>query len=288
MTPGTGAERAARPGSEHAAGRVPVLMYHSIGPGSAGSFRRFVVDPGEFAAQMDYLDVEGYRPVTASAFTRYRLSGAPPPQRTVVLTFDDGFTDFVSAALPVLAAHRFPATLFVPTGYVGSTARFLRACGEGHRTVLSWPELRGLAAEGIEIASHSHTHPQLDRVPSAVIRDEVQRSRRLLEDNLGLPVAGFGYPFGYWNRTARAALAAAGFRYGCAVAELATVPGDDILTLPRLTVNAGIGVTGLAALLGDGTGTGGRQVAAAKRIAWRAMRRCLRRLGGDPREGWLE
>ena len=267
-----------------AAGAVPVLMYHSIGIRSTAQFRRFTVDPGEFAAQMEYLDAEGYRPVTAADLASHRLTGRPLPARPVALTFDDGFTDFTSAALPVLRAHRFPATLFVPTGFVGSTAGFLRDCGEEHRPVLSWPQLRDLAGEGVEIAAHSHTHPQLDRVPPAVARDEARRSKFLLEDNLGREAAGFAYPFGYWNRTAREAVAAAGFRYGCAVAELVTVPGDDIRTLPRITVNAGIGVAGLARLLRSGTGA--RRTAGAKRIVWRALRRGARSLGGDPRAGW--
>lgn len=267
-----------------AIGAVPVLMYHSIGTRSAPRFRRFTVDPAEFAAQMGYLDAQGYSPVTAADLAGHRLNGHPLPARPVVLTFDDGFTDFVSAALPVLRAHGFPATLFVPTGYVGSAAGFLRDCGEEHRRVLSWSQLRDLAASGVEVASHSHTHPQLDRVPPAVARDEARRSKCLLEDNLGREVAGFGYPFGYWNRAARTAVAAAGFRYGCAVAELVTVPGDDIRTLPRMTVNAGIGVAGLARLLRSGTGA--RRTAGAKRIAWQALRRGVSSLGGDPRAGW--
>lgn len=265
---------------------VPVLMYHSIGRGAGPPFRRFVVDPGEFAAQMDYLAEGGYRPVTAAGLVAHRLESRPLPERPVVLTFDDGFTDFVTAAMPVLRAHGFPATLFVPTGYAGSTARFLRGCGEEHRGVLSWADLRGLAAEGIEVASHSHTHPQLDRVPPTVIRDEVLRSRCLLEDNLSRPVGGFAYPFGYWNRAARSALATAGFRYGCAVAELAVGTRDDVFTLPRLTVNAGIGVAGLVRLLSGGPVLGGRGVAGGKRIVWRALRRGVPAIGGDPREGW--
>ena len=269
--------------TECVAGQVPVLMYHSIATAAAGRFSRFVVDPGEFAAQMDYLDAGGYRPVTAADLAGSRSGGTLPP-RPVVLTFDDAYTDFYSAALPVLREHDFRATIYVPTAYVGATARFISGVGEQSREVLSWRALRDIATEGVEVAAHSHTHPQLDRVRAAVISDEVRRSRRLLEDNLGLAVEGFAYPFGYWNAAARAAVAATGFRYACAVAELVTAPGDDVLTLPRLTVNAGIGVTGLARLLG-GRPPGGRQAAAVKRVAWRALRRAVPAVGGDPQEG---
>jgi peptidoglycan/xylan/chitin deacetylase (PgdA/CDA1 family) len=275
-------------GTERGAGEVPVLMYHSIAADAARKFRRFAVDPGEFAAQMDYLTAGGYCPVTAAdlaADLAGGRSGRPLPPRPVVLTFDDAYADFASAALPVLREHDFRATLYVPTAYVGTTARFNSSLGEGNRGVLSWQALRDIAAEGVEVAAHSHTHPQLDRVPAATIRDEVGRSRCLLEDNLGLTVEGFAYPFGYWNRAARAAVASAGFRYACAVAELVTAPGDDVLTLPRLTVNAGIGVAGLAGLLGARPTPSGRQAAAAKRVAWRALRRAARAAGGDPRDG---
>jgi len=268
----------------YASGEVPVLMYHSIATSATRRFRRFAVAPGEFAAQMEYLDAAGYRPVTAADLAGQR-SGRPLPPRPVVLTFDDGYADFYTAALPVLREHRFSATLYVPTAYVGATTRFNVSLGEENRTVLSWPALRDIAAEGVEVAAHSHTHPQLDRVPATVIHDEVRRSRGLLEDKLGLAVGGFAYPFGYWNRAARAAVAAAGYSYAFAVAELMTAPGDDMLTLPRLTVNAGIGVAGLARLLCARPTPTNRRAAAVKRVAWRAVRQMVPPVGRDPREG---
>ena len=260
---------------------VAVLMYHSIASDATRKFRRFVVHPGEFAAQMEYLAAEGYHPVTAAELA----SGRSLPPKPVVLTFDDAYTDFYSAALPVLRAHGFPATLYVPTAYVGGTTGFNVSVGEQNRAVLSWQALADVAAEGIEVAAHSHTHPQLDRVPPLVISDEVHRSRGLLEDKLGLAVDGFAYPFGYWNRAVRAAVAAAGYRYACAVDDLITAPGDDALTLPRLTINAGIGVSGLARLLRARPARSGRRLVAARRLAWRAVRIAVPPVGRDPQEG---
>jgi peptidoglycan/xylan/chitin deacetylase (PgdA/CDA1 family) len=266
-------------------GEVPVLMYHSIATGATRRFSRFAVDPGEFAAQMDHLGVGGYRAMTLADLIGSRTSGRPLPAGAVVLTFDDAYADFYSAALPILREHDFRATLFVPTAYVGAHARWNRSLGEENRRILSWRGLRDISAEGVEVAAHSHTHPQLDRLPPAVIRDEVCRSRRLMEDNLAVQVEGFAYPFGYWNRAARAAVARAGFRYACAVADLMAAPGDDVLTLPRLTVNAGIGVAGLARLLGARPTPRRRQAAAVKRVTWRSVRQGVPAVGGDPREG---
>jgi peptidoglycan/xylan/chitin deacetylase (PgdA/CDA1 family) len=276
--------RAAAQPPDRLAGEVPVLMYHSIAAGATRKFRRFAVDPAEFAAQMEYLAAAGYRTVTAAELAG-RWSCGPVPSRVVVLTFDDAYTDFYSAALPVLREHGFRATLYVPTGYVGGTTRFNVSVGEENREVLSWQALADIAAEGIEVAAHSHSHPQLDRVPAAIVSDEVRRCRSLLEDKLGIAVDGFAYPFGFWNGAARQAVAAAGYRYACAVAELMTAPGDDVLTLPRLTVNAGIGVAGLTRLLDVRPTPARRRAAAAKRVAWRAVRRLVPPVGRDPREG---
>jgi peptidoglycan/xylan/chitin deacetylase (PgdA/CDA1 family) len=264
---------------------VPVLMYHSIAADAARRFRRFAVDPGEFAAQMGYLDAEGYSPVTAAGVIASGSSGDPLPPRAVVITFDDAYTDFYSAALPVLRDHDFRATLFVATAYVGSAARWNRRVGEENRGILSWHALRDVAGEGVEVAAHSHTHPQLDRLSPSAISDEVTRSRCLTEDNLAVGVEGFAYPFGYCNHAARAAVAAAGFRYAYVVDDLVAGPGDDVLRLPRLTVSAGIGVAGLARLLRTRPTARARLRAAAKRTAWRAVRRAVPAVGGDPREG---
>jgi peptidoglycan/xylan/chitin deacetylase (PgdA/CDA1 family) len=266
------------------AGEVPVLMYHSIATDATRKFRRFAVDPAEFTAQMEFLAAAGYRTMTAAELAG-RESRAPVPSRAVVLTFDDAYTDFYSAALPVLREHDFRATLYVPTGYVGATTRFNVSVGEEDRPVLSWRALADIAAEGIEVAAHSHSHPQLDRVPAAVVSEEVRRCRSLLEDKLGIAVDGFAYPFGFWNRAARETVAAAGYRYACAVAELMTAPGDDVLTLPRLTVNAGIGVAGLTRLLDVRPTPARRRAAAAKRVAWQAARRLVPPVGRDPQEG---
>lgn len=260
---------------------MPILMYHSIADSAAPRFARFAVRPAHFAAQMDHLAAAGYQPITALDFARRRNAG-DLLARSVVLTFDDGFSDFEAVVMPILLAHRFPATLYVPTAYVGRTASWLRDCGEDQRPILSWRALRDVASTGIEVASHSHTHPQLDRIPPPVVRDEVLRSRELLEGNLGCPVQGFAYPFGYWRRHVRSAVDAAAYSYACAVGESVVAAGDDILALPRLTVTGGLGLDGFTRLLAGSPTRIARSSIDVKRWAWRAVRRHIGFVGGDP------
>jgi peptidoglycan/xylan/chitin deacetylase (PgdA/CDA1 family) len=260
---------------------VPVLMYHSISTSAAPRFARFVVRPAEFAAQMDQLAAAGYQPITAVDLARRNASGELPA-RPVVLTFDDAFTDFEAAAMPILQSRGFPATLYVPTAYPGRTAAWLRDCDEDQRPILSWRALRDIVSAGIEVGSHSHTHPQLDRMALPAVRDEVRRSRLMLEDNLGVPIEGFAYPFGYWNGNVRSSVFAAGYSYGCAVSELPVSAAADPLTLPRVTVVGGLEADGFARLLAGSSTPAGRLSSQLKRWAWRAMRRHIRPVGGDP------
>jgi peptidoglycan/xylan/chitin deacetylase (PgdA/CDA1 family) len=256
-------------------------MYHSIATTAAPRFARFVTRPADFAAQMAHLAAEGYQPITALDLARKRAIG-DSPARPVVLTFDDAFTDFETAVMPILQKHGFPATLYVPTAYAGRTASWLRDCNEDRRPVLSWRALSDVVSVGIEVASHSHTHPQLDRLAMPLVRDEVRRSRLILEDNLGVPIEGFAYPFGYWNGNVRSSVSAAGYSYACAVGELPVPATADPLTLPRVTVAGGVDVDGFARLLAGSSTPVARLSSELKRQAWRTVRRHIRSVGGDP------
>ncbi len=165
MSGGPAASPAASPAGPGDAGpaAVPILMYHQI---AAGQRSRLAVTPAAFAAQLADLDAGGFTPVSAAALAAALAGGGPPlPARPVVLTFDDGYADFHAAALPLLASYGFTATLFVTTGWLRPAAG--RAVSQPcPAPALSWSQLAEAAAAGLEIAGHSHSHPQLDRVPA--------------------------------------------------------------------------------------------------------------------------
>lgn len=245
-------------------------MYHSVAAASSPAFRRYTVGPEEFAAQVGTLSRLGYRTVTVAELVRLRRLGLVPP-RTVALTFDDGYADFHSAALPVLRSHGFTATVYIATGFTGATSAGLDDFDDGGRRMLSWSQLAELASEGVECAAHTVTHPELTSLPARRIADELRASRAELEDRLGLPVSTLAYPFGFHDRRVRAAAAAAGYAAACAVDDLAGDASDNPFALPRLTVTPGLGTTGFAELLDRGR-QGARSVAARRRV-WQAWRR---------------
>jgi peptidoglycan/xylan/chitin deacetylase (PgdA/CDA1 family) len=208
--------------------RVPVLMYHEIAD-VAATPSGLAVSPEVFASQLSYLHDAGVNTVTAGALSAILADGAGNlPERTVVLTFDDGYGDFYSNALPLLRKHGFTGTVFQTTDLVGKE-------GEAKR-MLNWQELAEAERSGIEIGAHTCTHPQLDQLGETQMREELYVSKSLLEDNLGLKVPGLAYPYGYSSAKVRRVARELGYEYAYAVDNAVATSGADKFTLPRLTV----------------------------------------------------
>jgi peptidoglycan/xylan/chitin deacetylase (PgdA/CDA1 family) len=221
---------------------VAVLMYHSVSAEVRGKFRPFSVEPLLFEEHMATLADHGCHVMSVAQLIAFRSQHDFLPERTVVLTFDDAFTDFHEAALPVLVRHGFDATLYVPTGYVGGTSTWLWKEGQTHKPVLSWAGLAEIAASGIEVGSHSHSHPHLDLVGAPMLRYEIVDSRTLLEDRLQQEVTTFAYPYGHHTRKVREAVRGAGYQAACAVSDLPSHFDDDRFTVKRMTVTHGMTV----------------------------------------------
>jgi peptidoglycan/xylan/chitin deacetylase (PgdA/CDA1 family) len=183
--------------------------------------------------------------------------------------------------MPALLRYGMTATLFVPTGYAGGHSGWMRAEGEGERAVLSWPELAEISRHGMEIGAHSHTHPELDALPAGRQAEEARRPKLLLEDRLGVPVTSFAYPFGRYNRSAREAVAAAGYTAACTMSSWAATPGDHPLELPRLAVFDHTDAVSLAARLSASRSQARRAVLRAKRVAQAPARRRSTRSGTE-------
>lgn len=215
--------------------RVPVLMYHEISEPEKATWGNLAVSPGAFRAQLACLREAGYRTLTAGALASLFAAGGEVPPKSVVLTFDDGFEDFHRHAVPALADHGFSATVFVTTGWVQDASPGSPATRPGR--MLGWQQVSEAAAAGMEVGAHSCLHPQLDQVPAARLREELYASKARLEDQLGGPVPGLAYPYGYSSAEVRKVARAAGYDYGYAVRNTMTSPGTDPFLLPRLTVH---------------------------------------------------
>ncbi len=215
---------------------IPVLLYHNVSDSPSQRMAPFTVSPALFASHLDALIEHGYECLTISQLVQDVFAGSRRfgDERIAVVTFDDGFTDFASTALPLLRSHSIPATLYVTTGWMngGTTIPTTRP----DDPFLSWDELVNLSHEHVEIGAHSHTHPQMDTLSSMAVLDELIRSKSLLEDALHTPVHAFAYPHGYNSKRVRRLVREVGYHSGAAVRNTFSHAEDDPFAISRLMV----------------------------------------------------
>ena len=137
---------------------IPILMYHSVATEAHPRFRRWVVDPAAFGSQLAHLAAGGYTPLSISQLRVSMTGRTALPLKPVVLTFDDGYADFFTTVFPQLRKYRFAATLYLTTKYIGGTSKWLENEGGADRLLLNWDQVRIIAAAGVEIGAHTHTH----------------------------------------------------------------------------------------------------------------------------------
>lgn len=220
---------------------LPILMYHGVGaPSRKGHpYYETSTSPEVFASQMKYLHEQGYIALELEAGLQAMFLGRSRGEKYVILTFDDGYRNVHSEALPILAEYGFHATVFLISGLVSNC----RVNHRGHE-YLTWSEVRELRANGVRFGSHTVTHPELHSMKEEQIEFEVSYSKETLEDRLGEPVHAFSYPFAFpaqdqrFTSWLRGLLEAYGYTCGVSTTVGTADPSEDWYFLPRLPINA--------------------------------------------------
>lgn len=217
-------------------------MYHSVSrqPENTTSYYGTTTHPETFERQMRQLKDLGYAGVTLGQGLEWLQSPSPGPARPAVVTFDDGFRNFLTAAVPSLLRYGFRATMYLPTGFIHSVRRTFQ-----NQECLTWAEVKDLKAEGFEFGSHTVSHARLVELPWTGTKRELSESKRVIEDQIGAPVADFAYPYAFpqahrgFLRRFEQLLAESGYRT-CVTTRVGCVcSGDGMLSLKRLPVNSG-------------------------------------------------
>ena len=210
---------------------IPILLYHAVTDRPCPDLATWTVTPARFREHLDCLRDLGCTPLTVSGFAAAITGDRQLPEHPVVLSFDDGYADFVRAA-EELAGRGMVSTLYVTTGpLVGSPT-----VGMPSAPMLAAEQLAPLEALGVEIGAHSHHHHDVDVAPRSVALDEIRRPKVILEDLLGHPVTSFAYPHGFYRAAVREQVQAVGYTSACAVRNAFSSAADDPLSLARLTV----------------------------------------------------
>jgi peptidoglycan/xylan/chitin deacetylase (PgdA/CDA1 family) len=220
--------------SAESTGRLPILMYHRIASDGPDELRRYRLDPSEFEQQLDHLRTGGYRGVTLEEWRVACERRRPLPGRAVLLTFDDGYSDFAASAWPLLKRYGFPATVFIVAGEMGGSSRWDRELGEA--PLMSWREARRLRSRGVEFGSHTVSHPMMTALSNADVVREAARSRTLIAEHLGAPPTAIAYPYGDCDGAIAHLMGACGYTFGLTADEGRAELEQSLLLMPRIEV----------------------------------------------------
>jgi peptidoglycan/xylan/chitin deacetylase (PgdA/CDA1 family) len=205
-----------------------IFMYHGVADVDEDP-NQLCVSPARFAEQMAWLARRGLRGVGIAELVDAMRVGR---QRGLVgLTFDDGYTNVLETALPVLRQHGFGATAYIISDRLGGSNEW----DDGPVwQLMTGGQVRELAAAGIEIGSHAATHMRLAGASPAQLTAEISESRTSLGVLLGTEIRGFAFPYGSMDAASRQAVRDAGYEYACAVE--ASTAEIGLMALPRLYV----------------------------------------------------
>jgi peptidoglycan/xylan/chitin deacetylase (PgdA/CDA1 family) len=209
--------------------KAAILTYHSI----SGGPLPLCISYDVFVAQMHWLRAN-VRVVPLAVLAGFLAKKTPPPEPSVALTFDDGLSDFYSAAAPVLRNLDLPATVFLPAAYCGRRSDWQRY--KGPQAVMSWKQVGELAKQGISFGSHGMSHLVLTGLTDGELTIELEESKRRIQAETGQQVRFFCYPYGIYDARTRRAVSE---RYwgACSTDLRALAPDDDPFALPRIDVH---------------------------------------------------
>lgn len=220
---------------------VPILMYHYIrvnpDPRDRVGFS-LSVTPAAFHAQMDYLARNHFHTVSlAQAVQAIRDHRALPP-RSIVLTFDDGYADFFTTAIPEMRRYGFTATDYVVPGFIGRPR------------YMTWNQVVAADRMGFTIAAHTMHHVALASARRSSAVWEMAESKRELEQVLGHRVIEFAYPYGSFNGYLAGQARAMGFESAASTVPGAWHQAGELWWLHRQRVGGGMSLAAFASLVG--------------------------------------
>lgn len=208
----------------------PVLAYHRVQENPEYGMDVSTVD---FNRQMEWLYRAGWQTVSLDRVKECLDKNLALPAKSLVITFDDGHKDNYFQALPVLKKYGFSALVYLTAGYIGTTKYTVKTAAgrqwlakkpanwDARDTVnfrkfefLSWEEIREMKAAGLDFGAHTLNHPHLTELALLEQQREIRDAKKLIEDNLGVAVKHFCYPYQDFNRETEDLVRQAGFLTG--------------------------------------------------------------------------
>lgn len=248
----------------------PILLYHAVSDSPGDLIAPYSVTPDTFNQHLDVIAEEGFRTLTFSELLEAWSSGQST-ERTVCITFDDGYFDFATHALPALQERSMTTTLYLTTGFLEGDSS-TRSNWRPSDKMLHWDQIRELADSGVEIGAHSHSHPHLDTLTNQQLREEVGRPKQLLENVLQSSVNSYAYPHGYCGKRVQLATRRAGYLSAAGVRHMISHSEDNRYNIARLLVEKAHSLDDLRGWLRSQGADKAQEHESVKTRIWRAYR----------------
>jgi peptidoglycan/xylan/chitin deacetylase (PgdA/CDA1 family)/2-polyprenyl-3-methyl-5-hydroxy-6-metoxy-1,4-benzoquinol methylase len=228
--------------------QLPILMYHRIAPIGAQRTARYRVSPADFEKQLRFLKDSGYYTIRLEEWQSAVQAKKALSGQAILITFDDGYQDFLTYAWPLLERYGFSATVFLVGDQIGGVNEWDRLSGE-LAPLLSWQEIHLLQSKGVEFGSHSMSHSPLTGLDLEQVVHEAICSRMTLSRGLGKPVTAFAYPYGDVDRVVQHLVGACGYTFAFSCRAGLAKFTNNLLALPRIEITGSDSLSGFVAKL---------------------------------------
>jgi len=202
---------------------IPILMYHSIDYEKGNELR---IPKDKFREQMKYLKDNGYNPLSLDELYSHMVNGTAVPEKPIVITLDDGYSDNYTNAYPVLREFGFKATVFVITNTV-----------EGGGSYLNAEQIKEMDKNGIDMESHTVSHPRLNELSYDKQMSEMKESKEYLEKLLNKDINYIAYPYGNFNENTLKAVEEIGYKMAISTKSGLAAKSDGIYKLHRIYIS---------------------------------------------------
>lgn len=214
--------------------QVPILMYHKVDRlNRRSTVQGHYVSPILFKRQMAVLAAMGFTAIPLS--TLYK-PGAKLPRKPIVITFDDGYVNFLTNALPVLRSYRFMATVFLVANQLGGINEWDVVKGDVSEPLMSIAQIQQAREAGTEFGSHTLDHADLQAVTPEEAWRQIDGSKRQLEEMLACEVDAFCYPYGRKTPDVCEMVRRAGYRVACSTEKGLNTEHTNHFALRRINV----------------------------------------------------
>ncbi len=215
---------------------IPILVYHQIAeaPKKGAPFRGLYVIPAAFSRQMALLKMLGYTGMSMTDLQPY-LRGEKSG-KVVGITFDDGYLNNLTNALPALQKQGFTSTCYVVDGLLGKTNVWDTSIGMAQTPLMTAEQLLQWQAGGQEVGAHTQEHVDLLTVNEITAWKQIAKSKTDLQTLLAKQVNHFCYPYGKFDERHSTMARQANYATATTTARSRVMPGTNLLTLPRVPV----------------------------------------------------